>query len=818
MTALLSRQAAQRIESVQIRVRGRVQGVGFRPTVWRYANECRIDGEVLNDGEGVLIHARGTASDIQGLVDRLRAAPPPLADITAIEVKPFSGAVAEGFSIVESASGETHTEISPDAAICEACAAEVLDPFARRYRYPFTNCTHCGPRLTIVRGVPYDRETTSMVAFPLCEECAAEYGDPADRRFHAEPVACHVCGPRARLIRFDGRALSYEQHSMLDDVDAAMSLVQKGEIVAVKALGGYQLACDATKAETVERLRRLKRRDAKPLALMARDTEVIRRFCGISPEEERALKSAAAPIVLLQAQGPETLPEAVAPGLATLGFMLPSTPLHVLMFRRMARPVVMTSGNMSDEPQATDDGAAAITLDAITSYALVHDREIANRVDDSVVRSMAGKVRVLRRARGYAPASTALPEGFAEAPEVLAFGPELKATFCLVKDGRAVLSQHQGDLEDAATFDDYGRNLALFEALFDHKPQAIACDMHPDYLSVKMARERAEHASLPLVEVQHHHAHMASCLAENGWPLDAPAALGVVLDGLGWGTDATIWGGEFLLGSYRGYERLGTFKPVAMPGGAQASREPWRNLYAHLMAEMGWAHFAMNFGDLELFGKLSAKPRPTLDSMIRNGVNSPAASSCGRLFDAVAGALGICFERQAYEGEAAIRLEAVVCRRTLVEEGDELAYPLTIPNLKGSGLPYIEPLGMWNAILGDLVLGTPVPVMAARFHKGLAKAVAAMALKLARREDEAGPRFDTVALSGGCFQNCILLEETVRRLEQNHFNVLTHAGVPANDGGVSLGQAAVAAAHLIDAGVIRRKGGSSCASVFRDGS
>jgi len=818
MTALLARQAAERMKTVQIRVRGRVQGVGFRPTVWRYAKECRIDGEVLNDGEGVLIRARGAAEDIERLMGRLRAAPPPLADIVAIEVSPFGGAIAEGFSIVESALGETHTEISPDAAICPDCAAEVLDPFARRNRYPFTNCTHCGPRLTIVRSVPYDRATTSMASFPLCADCSAEYRTPADRRFHAEPIACHVCGPRARLIRFDGRAINYEQHSMLDDVDAAMSLIQKGEIVAIKALGGYQLACDATKAETVGRLRRLKRRDAKPFALMARDIEVIRRFCNVSTDEERTLRSPAAPIVLLNAAGPELLPEAVAPGLVTLGFMLPSTPLHVLMFRRMARPVVMTSGNISDEPQATEDAQAARTLGDITAYALVHNREIVNRVDDSVVRSMAGKIRVMRRARGYAPGSTALPEGFAEAPEVLAFGPELKTTFCLVKDGRAVLSQHQGDLEDAATFDDYGRNLALFETLFDHKPQAIACDMHPDYLSAKLARERAQRTGLPLVEVQHHHAHVAACLVENGWPLDAPDVLGVALDGLGWGADATVWGGEFMLGSYRGYERLGTFKPVAMPGGAQASREPWRNLYAHLMAEMGWAHFAMNFGELKLFGKLSAKPRATFDAMIRNGVNSPVASSCGRLFDAVAAALGICFERQAYEGEAAIRLEAAVCRRTLAGEGDELAYPLTIPNQKGSGLPYIEPLGMWNAILGDLLLETPVPVMAARFHKGLAKAIVAMALKLARRDDLTGARFDTVALSGGCFQNSILLEETIRHLQQNDFNVLTHAGVPANDGGVSLGQAAITAAHLIDAGITRRKGGSSCASVFRDGS
>lgn len=806
------------LESVEIRVRGRVQGVGFRPTVWRYARDAGLDGQVLNDGEGVLIRARGQAIDIRTLVSRLHADPPPLAAIEAIEVEPFAGRLEPGFSIVTSDSSEARTEIAPDAAICPACAAETLDPFERRFRYPFTNCTHCGPRLTIIRSVPYDRSATTMAAFPMCAGCAAEYGDPDSRRFHAEAIACHACGPKARLVRFDGGAVCFEQHSMLDDVDAAMSLIQKGEIVAVKALGGYQLACDATKIEAVERLRLLKRREARPFALMARDLEAIRRFCAVSGQEQAALRSPAAPIVLLDATGPERLPDAVAPGMRTLGFMLPSTPLHVLMFRRMPRPVIMTSGNLSDEPQAIGDDEAAHRLGGIARYALVHDREIANRVDDSVVRVVGGRTRLLRRGRGYAPAAIALPEGFQGAPDVLAYGPEMKATFCLVKDGRALLSQHQGDLEDAATWDDYCRNLALLRTLFAHEPRALACDMHPEYLSGKLARKRAGEHGLTLVEVQHHHAHVAACLADNARALEAPPVLGVALDGLGWGTDGTIWGGEFLLCDYRGWQRVGSFRPVAMPGGASAAREPWRNLYAHLAAGLGWAAFAMNFGDLAVFERLSAKPRAVLDTMIRDRINSPLASSCGRLFDAVAAALDICFERQAYEGEAAARLEAIACPRTLEEEDDSLCYPLTIPILKGSGLPYIEPVAMWNAILGDLILGTPSPVIAARFHKALARAIAAMAVKLARRNDDGPPRFDTVALSGGCFHNRILLEQTVSRLEAREFKVLTHARVPANDGGVALGQATIAAAHLIDAERNRRKGGKPCALEFRDGS
>lgn len=784
---------AARSERVEIRVRGRVQGVGFRPAVWRHAQACGLDGEVLNDSEGVLIRARGDAVSIARLVQLLREAPPPLARITAIETAPFDGEVGPGFMIVESAHGRARTEVAPDAAICPACAAEVLDPFQRRYRYPFTNCTHCGPRLSIIRAVPYDRAATTMAPFRLCEACEQERHDPADRRFHAEPIACHACGPKARLIRFDGRAVSFDQHSMLDDVDAAASLIQKGEIVAIKAVGGYQIACDATNAAAVARLRAAKHRAAKPFALMARDLDVIRRYCAVDEDEAAVLTSAAAPIVLLRAEGPERLPDLVAPGLASLGFMLPSTPLHVLMFRRMGRPVVMTSGNLSEEPQVIEDDRAADRLAAMATYALTHDRAIANRIDDSVARKMAGQVRVLRRARGLAPAEIALPAGFEGAPDLLALGAELKATFCILKDGRAVLSQHQGDLHETETFDDYLRNLDLYRQLFDHAPRSLVCDLHPDYASTRTAYARAEAFGLPVIKVQHHHAHLAACLVQNGRALDAPPVLGIVLDGLGYGADGTLWGGEFLLGDYRDVERLGSFKPVALLGGERAAREPWRCLYAHLMAEMGWAHLAMNFAELDVIKALAAKPRQALDTMLAKNLNAPPASSCGRLFDAVAAALDVCFEHQAYEGEAATRLEALVCPRTLANESDDLAYPFTVPNLRGSGLPYIEPLAMWNALLGDLVLATPAPVMAARFHKGLARALAAMTLKLAAREHGAA-RFDTVALSGGAFQNSILLEQTKARLEANGFDVLLHADVPPNDGGIALGQAAVGAA------------------------
>lgn len=780
----------------EIRVRGRVQGVGFRPTVWRLAHELLLSGEVLNTGDGVLIRVAGDPRAIEELVVRLREEPPPLARIAAIERRPVALEFAPGFRIVASRHDDGGSEITPDAAVCPACAAEIFDPYQRRFRYAFTTCTNCGPRLSIATGRPYDRAATTMAGFALCPSCRGEYHDPADRRFHAEATACFACGPKARLVRLDGRAVAFDCYSMLDDVDAVCTLLQRGHIVAIKGIGGYQLACDATSGKAVARLRTAKQRETKPFALMARDLEVIGRYTALGPTEQRLLQSPAAPIVLLQAAG-EALPEAVAPGLGTLGFMLPTTPLHLLVLRRMDRPVVMTSGNTTGEPQIVDDREAMERLGSIAEFALVHDRPIALRVDDSVARVIDGAARVLRRARGYAPAAIALPPGFADVPDLLALGGELKNAFCLVSGGAAVLSPHIGDLDDAVTFDDLRRTLDRFAGLFDHRPAAIVADRHPEYRSVKLAHARAEALGVPLVEVQHHHAHVASCLAENGRPLAAAPVLGIVLDGLGWGDDGTIWGGEFLFADYRAATRLGSFKPVAMPGGDAAAREPWRNLYAHLTAEMSWAELTLNYAELELYQGLARRNRAVLDRMIAGGLNAPRASSCGRLFDAVAAALGICANRQGHEGDAAARLEALAAGAP-EDSGEDLAYPFTIPHLPGSGLPYIEPLAMWRALLGDLILATPPAVIAARFHQGLARALAAMAAKLAGGDDAAPRRFDTVALSGGCFQNRRLFEATAARLRAAGFSVLTHSLVPANDGGLALGQAAVAAARLLE--------------------
>jgi hydrogenase maturation protein HypF len=812
------------VTATEIRIRGRVQGVGFRPTVWRLASELGLDGEVLNDGDGVLIRLQGSADQVEAMLTRLAHEPPPLARIDRVEQQPFYGAVTPGFRIAKSGGGPPHTEISPDAALCALCAEEVLSAGGRRHRYAFTNCTHCGPRLSIVRAIPYDRGTTTMAAFPLCRDCERQYRDPADRRFHAEPIACPVCGPQLKLVRLDSG-----ERTSGDPIDAAARLLADGEILAIKGLGGHQLACDATNPEAVTRLRRLKQRDAKPFALMARDLGVIRRYCTLTREAEQALTGAAASIVLLPADGPEGLPETVAPGLRTLGFMLPTTPLHLLLLQELDRPLVMTSGNLSDEPQAIDDDDAAARLGCIAGHALMHNREIANRVDDSVVRVIDGRPRLLRRARGYAPAPIALPPGFEEAPQILAMGGELKATFCLVKDGKAILSQHQGDLEHPAAFDDYCKNLALFRDLFAHTPVALAADRHPEYLSAKLARERARSEGVPLIEVQHHHAHLAACLAENGRPGDAPPVLGIVLDGLGWGDDGTIWGGEFLWGDYFECERMACLAPVAMPGGAQAVREPWRNLYAQLIRGMDWPELARRFGHLALYAWLTAKPLAVLDKMIASGINTPLSSSCGRLFDAVAAALNIRPGRQAYEGEAAMRLEAIVDETTLqfdsgyrfdvVNEATKMSFmPGIGPSIRerperprvaladGRAKPgrerefeapmVLDPRPIWDPLLRDLAIAVPRPVIAARFHKGLARGIAEVAEKLTEYRP-----FDTIALSGGCFQNAILFGEVSRRLRAEGFVVLSHAEVPANDGGLALGQAAIAAARLIQGGV-----------------
>ncbi|MEH2154581.1 carbamoyltransferase HypF [Nostoc sp.] len=775
----------------EIRVRGTVQGVGFRPTVYRLAKACGLHGDVCNDGQGVLIRVSGSEEALTEFVARLQTECPPLAKINELTRTPYKGKFNfNNFVIANSVNNAIKTEIVPDAATCPQCQQEIFDPFSRFYRYPFTNCTHCGPRLSIIRAIPYDRCNTSMSAFVMCPECGKEYHDVENRRFHAQPVACYACGPTAWLERADGKSVTASMFSMLDDVDAVCTLLQKGEIVGIKGLGGIHLACDATQETTVQKLRQRKRRYHKPFALMARDIEVIEEYCTINAKEKELLTSSAAPIVLLQVTGKKIVAPSIAVGQNTLGFMLPYTPLHHLILRRMNRPIVLTSGNLADEPQCIDNDEAREKLGAIADYFLFHNREIINRVDDSVVRVIDDKVQIIRRARGYAPAPINLPPGFHNVPQILAMGSELKNTFCLLREGEAILSQHLGNLENAAAFNAYQKTVNLYLNLFEHKPEVIVIDKHPEFLSSKLGKQLAETNQIKIHQIQHHHAHIAACLAENGIPLDSPPVLGIALDGLGYGDDGTLWGGEFLLADYRKFERLATFKSVAMVGGKQAIYQPWRNTYTHLLAANLWDECEQKYTDLEIFKFLKNKPLKLLNQLIEKGINSPPASSVGRLFDAVAAAIGIYRDECSYEGQAAIAMEAIVDVSSLNNDKETLIYPF-IFNFSDS-IYCIDPRPMWQALLDDLQQQIPQAVMATKFHKGLANAIVEMVKHLCQEN-----LIYQVALTGGVFQNCILLEQVTKGLQTLGIKVLTHSLFPANDGGLSLGQAVITAAQLI---------------------
>ncbi|MDY6782390.1 MAG: carbamoyltransferase HypF [Cyanobacteriota bacterium] len=833
----------------EIRVFGTVQGVGFRPTVYRLANECGLCGEVSNDGSGVLILVTGDRETLDNFVQRLQQEQPPLANIESIVRRQDRDRNFSNFRIISSTPSAIRTQIAPDAATCPACKGETFDASSRWYRYPFTNCTHCGPRLSLIQKLPYDRANTSMAAFTLCPGCQQDYETPTNRRFHAQPTACPTCGPRVWLERADGNPCNLS-HS--DAISAVLPLLQGGNIVAIKGLGGFHLACDATNAEVVGKLRDRKHRPDKPLALMARDVKVISQCCLLTEAEKELLQSSAAPIVLLkkkeECDRAFILPENIAPGLNIVGFMLPYTPLHHLLMENCDRPLVFTSGNRSGEPQCIGNEEARQKLSQIADYFLLHNREIINRIDDSVARvillgkvegrgqkaegegtinkkeesygverrkksaseckinsatniflthkaqsSKSDRIQILRRARGYAPAPISLPPGFEKASPILAMGSELKNTFCLLRQGQAILSQHLGDLENASASRAYQESLNLYLQLFEHQPTTIAIDRHPEYQSSKLGKELACANSLNLEIVQHHHAHVAACMADNGISLDAPPVLGIALDGLGYGEDGILWGGEFLLADYRNFQRLATFKPITMLGGEQAIYQPWRSTYAHLREAGIMPSLAKRVGgkgNLELFRFLQQKPLKILDRMAEKRINSPLASSCGRLFDAVAAAMGICRESCHYEGQGAMQLETLAYGYILNNSEEIESYPFSVGQIEGVQLPYLEPQPMWEVLLDDLYEGTDLSLIAAKFHLGLADAIAAMVSFLQNCVS-----FCQVVLTGGVFQNYILLKLVRDRLESQKLEVLTHRQVPPNDGGLSLGQGAIACAR-----------------------
>lgn len=713
------------LERRRLEISGLVQGVGFRPFVYGLARRHALGGFVLNDGQGVVVEVEGEREALDGFARAVEAEAPPLARVESVGVTALVPS-GEGEFVIAPSEAEGRTAlIGPDVATCEDCLRELFDPADRRYRYPFINCTQCGPRFTIVRQVPYDRPNTTMAGFEMCAACRREYEDPGDRRFHAEPIACPACGPRLSM-----------------PLRAAVELMRGGGVLAVKGLGGYHLACDAASEEAVARLRARKHREDKPFAVMAEEPGLLGE---VSELEEELLRSRERPIVLLRRRAGAPAAPSVAPSNPWLGVMLPYTPLHHLLLADFGGPLVMTSGNRSDEPIAYEDGEARRRLGEIADAFLAHDRPIHRRCEDSVVRSEFP----VRRSRGLAPGALSLPVSATRA--IVAAGAELKSTFCVARGGEAFLSPHLGDLDSEAAYRAFGTDLALYLDMLGTEPEVVAYDLHPEYLATKWALEQEAEP----VGVQHHHAHAAACLAEHG---EEGPALAVVLDGTGYGPDGTLWGGEVLRCDLEAFERVAHLEPVPLPGGEAAIREPWRAAAAHL----------------ERAGRPVAFERwPLVRQSLE--VNAPLSSGMGRLFDAVAALLGVR-DRVTYEGQAAIELEQLA--------GETLAEPYTCRISEG----LIAGSDLVGAAHDDLAAGRPRPEIAAAFHEGVAVAVATACA------DAAEP--PTAVLSGGTFQNLRLLASVRRRLERLGFRVLTHRLVPPNDGGISYGQAAIAARRV----------------------
>ena len=765
------------------RVQGTVQGVGFRPFVYRLAHEQGLGGYVLNDELGVLLEVEGARGAVEAFLGRLREEAPPLAVIDRVACDPLAPRGEHEFRILASTrTGAGSAPVTPDSASCPDCLAELADPRDRRFRYPFVNCTNCGPRFTIVTGVPYDRPLTTMAPFAMCADCAREYGDPLDRRFHAQPNACPRCGPRVRVADAGGRPIAIAGDGALDAVDGIARRLAAGAIVAVKGIGGFHLVCDAVNDRAVSALRSRKHREDKPFALMVSTVGAARRLVALTAADEELLTSVARPIVLAVRRCGDRVAAAVAPGMAELGVMLPYSPLHHLLLGDLGRacgevdrPLVMTSGNVSDEPIAYRDEDAIARLGSIADAFLLHDRKIETRTDDSVVRSarIAGRRRpvMLRRSRGYVPAPLTLPVA-AQRP-LLACGAEQKSTFCVASGSRAWVGHHIGDLEHFSTLQAFRDGIAHFEALFAVAPELVAHDLHPDYLSTRYALERE---GVTPVAVQHHHAHLAACLAEHG---ATTPAVGAIYDGTGLGADGTVWGGELLVGDLAGCERAGRLWPVRMPGGAAAIRQPWRMAAAWVCEAFGEPRPLPR----HLAGEVDDDRWRAMSAIGASPEVSPATSSMGRLLDAV-GALCGLGAQITYEGQAAIALEAAAWA---AGAAPGVAYAIELCEVGGELV--LDPRAALRAVTGDLERGVTVPAVAAGFH-GAVSAVSAEALaRVAARRS-----LETVVLSGGVFQNRMLLESVSDLVADAGLRVLVPERLPPNDGGISFGQAAVAAA------------------------
>jgi hydrogenase maturation protein HypF len=753
---------------MSIAVSGLVQGVGFRPYVHRLAAELGLDGFVLNDEHGVVIEVEADSDAVEHFLERLPREAPPLARLERVVTSSVPATGQPGFEIRASRrGGDADARVTPDAATCADCLAELFDPADRRFRYPFVNCTNCGPRFTIVRDVPYDRTSTTMAGFEMCPACEAEYHDPADRRFHAQPNACPACGPRAEVRYAGGRPAAGEG---VDPVAAAAEALLAGAILAVKGVGGFHLACVAADEEVVADLRARKHREDKPFALMAPDLEAARALAALSEADERLLLDPARPIVLAPRRSGARVAAQVAPLSAELGVMLPYSPLHHLLLTDVGVPLVLTSGNISDEPIAYRDDDACTRLAEIADLFLVHDREIETRTDDSVVRAANGRPQLLRRSRGHVPSALALP--LACERHTLACGAELKNTFAVAKGRSAWVGHHIGDLKNYETLRSFTDGIDHFRRLFAVEPEVVAHDLHPEYMSTKHALELD---GVDTLGVQHHHAHMAACLAEHG---RTGPAVGAIFDGTGYGEDGSVWGGELLFGDLRGFERAGLLHPVRMPGGEAAIREPWRMACAWLSAALV---------DAPAPRSVDSGSWANVAELVQTGLASPLTSSAGRLFDAVAALCGVRTTVN-YEGQAAVELEAAA------DPGEDRAYPLPVLD-HGGGPLVLDARETVRAVAAAVAEGAATPLVSARFHNGLAAATARACTLVAERRG-----IETVVLSGGVFQNRFLLGRTASLLLEAGLEVLVPERLPPNDGGISYGQLAVAAARTVEGG------------------
>lgn len=757
------------VSGVRIHIQGVVQGVGFRPFVFSLAEASSLTGWVRNTSAGVEIEVDGTPNALDTFVASLRTDAPPLARIDSIDVEKCDPGHHQDFTILPSKSfADASQPISPDVSLCVDCRRELYDPTDRRFRYPFINCTNCGPRFTIIQDIPYDRPKTTMAHFEMCAQCAAEYHDPRDRRFHAQPVACPDCGPQIWLEDNGVRRAVREEA-----LQAARQLISEGKILAVKGLGGFHLACDATNEKTVIELRRRKLRVNKPFAVMVYDIDAAGDHCELGETEKGLLLSRERPVVIADRKSGSTISDAIAPGQNTIGLMLPYTPLHELLLEQddgFPEALVMTSGNLSEEPIATDNEEARTRLTVLADAFLMNDRDIHTRCDDSVVRAFDGGAYLFRRSRGYAP----FPLNLAwESPSILATGPELKNTFCLTKGTYAFLSHHIGDMENYETLQSFEDGIIHFECLFRVTPEVIAYDLHPNYMATRYAIERAEHDDLPAIGIQHHHAHIAACMAEHNLPADE-SVIGVAFDGTGYGEDGAIWGGEVLIAAYGQFERFAHLDYMRMPGGDAAVVKPWRLALAWLhKAGLPWSE------DLPPVKAASEEEQRVVARQLEIGLNSPQTSSMGRLFDAVSALIGLRQE-VSYEAQAAIELESQADR----EETGAFQFEFR------EGL--LDPTPVIHSIVSDLGDGVSVPVIAARFHNGVAQAVLEVCTNAREKHG-----LERVVLSGGVWQNMFLMRRTVDLLRGDNFEILIHRQVPANDGGLALGQAAIAAHKIL---------------------